>query len=199
MKAILNGVKPWENDSWKANDKCKPCSEKQRDLEKKTMCYRSRFRPQDLLTTNDREAKKQLLGLTQRQCTLELQGSPLICIMSCLGNDPYPRIMLHKTKAHTLLVSHQKDNVIKDPTYWTQYERSWDHRHLVRRGHLRPRPRRRIPTPQSHPPRVLKGAPRLGAARHHPPAPRLKGGDAPSRMRRLGAQGGRTSCLQRFD
>ncbi|RVW33929.1 hypothetical protein CK203_082927 [Vitis vinifera] len=38
---------------------------------------------------------------------------------------------------------------------------------------------------------VLKGAPRLGAARRHPPAPRLKRGDAPSRRRRLGAQGAR--------
>ncbi|RVW72225.1 Retrovirus-related Pol polyprotein from transposon RE2 [Vitis vinifera] len=37
----------------------------------------------------------------------------------------------------------------------------------------------------------LKGAPRLGAARRHPPAPRLKRGDAPSRRRRLGAQGAR--------
>ena len=83
------------------------------------MCYGSRFRPQDLLTTNGREAKKQILGLTQRQCTLELQGSPLICIMSYLENDLYPRIMLHKTKAHTLLVYHQRDSVIKDPTYWT--------------------------------------------------------------------------------
>ncbi|RVX04241.1 hypothetical protein CK203_015534 [Vitis vinifera] len=38
---------------------------------------------------------------------------------------------------------------------------------------------------------VLKGAPRLGAARRHPPAPRLKRGDTPSRRRRLGAQGAR--------
>ena len=27
---------------------------------------------------------------------------------------------------------------------------------------------------------VVKGAPRLGAARRHPPTPRLKGGDTPS-------------------
>lgn len=38
---------------------------------------------------------------------------------------------------------------------------------------------------------VLKGVPRLGAARRHPPASRLKGGDAPSRRRHLSAQGAR--------
>ncbi|RVW79539.1 hypothetical protein CK203_051709 [Vitis vinifera] len=39
--------------------------------------------------------------------------------------------------------------------------------------------------------KVVKGAPRLRAARRHPPAPRLKAGDAPSRSRRLGVQGAR--------
>ncbi|RVW47534.1 hypothetical protein CK203_073701 [Vitis vinifera] len=38
---------------------------------------------------------------------------------------------------------------------------------------------------------VLKSAPRLGAARRHLLAPRLKGGNAPSRRRRLSAQGAR--------
>ena len=36
---------------------------------------------------------------------------------------------------------------------------------------------------------VVKGAPRLEAARRHPLAPRLKAGDTPSRRRRLGTQG----------
>ncbi|KAL6315405.1 hypothetical protein AAG906_000516 [Vitis piasezkii] len=43
MKAILNGAKPWKGDNWKASDKCKPCSKKQEDLEKKTRCYGSKF------------------------------------------------------------------------------------------------------------------------------------------------------------
>ena len=43
---------PWKDDSWKTNDKCKPCSKKQGDLEKKTRYYGSRFRHRDLLTTN---------------------------------------------------------------------------------------------------------------------------------------------------
>ncbi|RVX19154.1 CLIP-associated protein [Vitis vinifera] len=34
---------------------------------------------------------------------------------------------------------------------------------------------------------IVKGAPRLRVARRHPPAPRLRAGDAPSRRRRLGA------------
>ncbi|RVW70253.1 hypothetical protein CK203_056194 [Vitis vinifera] len=38
---------------------------------------------------------------------------------------------------------------------------------------------------------VVKGAPRLGATRRHPSAPRLKAGNAPSGRRRLGAQGAR--------
>ena len=36
---------------------------------------------------------------------------------------------------------------------------------------------------------VVKGAPRLGVARRHPPAPRLKAGDSPSRRCRFGMQG----------
>ncbi|RVW59441.1 hypothetical protein CK203_110190 [Vitis vinifera] len=122
-KAISNGAKPWKGNSCKANDKCKPFSRKQRDLKKKMRCYAFRFRPRDLLTTNDREAKERILGLTQSQCILELQGSSLICAMRNLGNDPCPRIMLHKMKAHTLLVSHQRDSVIKDLSCQTQCER----------------------------------------------------------------------------
>ena len=49
-------------------------------------------------------------------------------------------------------MSHQRDNVTKDPSCRTQCVRGWDHRILVRRGHLRLRPGRRIPTPQLHPP-----------------------------------------------
>ena len=36
---------------------------------------------------------------------------------------------------------------------------------------------------------VVKGAPRLEVARRHPPIPRLKADNAPSRGRRVGAQG----------
>ena len=72
--------------------------------------------------------------------------------MNDLENDPCPRIMLHKMKAQTLLIFHQRDNVTKDLNCQTQCERGWNHRNLVRKGHLRPQPRKRIPTPQSHPP-----------------------------------------------
>ncbi|RVW28618.1 hypothetical protein CK203_100863 [Vitis vinifera] len=113
----------------------------------------------DLLTTNGREAKERILGLTLSQCTLELQGSSLICAMSDLGNNPCPRIMLHKMKAQTLPISHQRDNVIKDPSCQTQCKQGWDHRSLVRRGRRWPQPRKRIPTPQSHPPSGTTPAP----------------------------------------
>ena len=43
---------------------------------------------------------------------------------------------------------------------------------------------------------VVKGMPRLGAAWRHPPVPRLKGGDTPSRRRRLGVQGGLLNHLR---
>ena len=151
MKTILTGAKPWKDHSWKANDKCKPCSKKQRGLEKKTMCYGSRFCPRDPFTTNYREVKGQTLGLTKGQRILEPQGSPLISVMSDLMNDSYLCIMLCKMKAQTPLMSRQRDNMTKDLSCRTQCVRGWDHRHLVRRGHLRPRPGRRIPTPQSHP------------------------------------------------
>ncbi|RVW31659.1 hypothetical protein CK203_092748 [Vitis vinifera] len=84
------------------------------------MCYRSRFRLRDLLTTSDREVKGQTPGITKGQCILEPPGSPLICVMSGLVNDPYLRIMLHRMKAQTPLVSHQRDNVTKDPSCRTQ-------------------------------------------------------------------------------
>ena len=99
MRAILTSAKPWKDDSWKANDKCKPCSKKQGGLEKKTMCYGSKFRPWDLLTTNNWEVKGQILGITKGQHILESSGSPLIWVMSGLMNDPYLRIMLHRMKA----------------------------------------------------------------------------------------------------
>ncbi|KAL6323223.1 hypothetical protein AAG906_029230 [Vitis piasezkii] len=69
------------------------------------MCYRSRFCPQVLLMTSDREVKGQTLGITK--------GYNLM-------NDPYLHIMLHRMKAQTPLVSHQRDNVTKDPSCRTQ-------------------------------------------------------------------------------
>ncbi|KAL6329191.1 hypothetical protein AAG906_014800 [Vitis piasezkii] len=72
--------------------------------------------------------------------------------MSALVNDPYLRIMLHRMKAQTPLVSHQRDNATRNPNCRTQCVQGLDHRRLVRRGYLRPRPGRCIPTPHSHPP-----------------------------------------------
>ena len=95
------------------------------------MCYKSRFCHRDLLTTSDREVKGQTLGITKGQRILELLGSPLICVMSGLVNDPYLRITLHRMKARTPLVSHQRDNATRDPSYLTQCVRGLDHRHLV--------------------------------------------------------------------
>nr|CAN64104.1 hypothetical protein VITISV_030641 [Vitis vinifera] len=105
------------------------------------------------------ESKRQMQALLQETRrlreeneVLRIQGSSLTCVMNDLENDPCPRIMLHKMKAQTLLIFHQRDNVTKDLNCQTQCERGWNHRNLVRKGHLRPQPRKRIPTPQSHPP-----------------------------------------------
>ncbi|RVW64624.1 hypothetical protein CK203_048522 [Vitis vinifera] len=104
------------------------------------------------------ESKRQMQALLQETRrlreeneVLRIQGSSLTCVMNDLENDPCPRIMLHKMKAQTLLIFHQRDNVTKDLNCQTQCERGWNHRNLVRKGHLRPQPRKRIPTPQSHP------------------------------------------------
>ena len=121
--AISNGTRPWKDDSWRASNKCKLSSRKWWDWEKKTRCYVSRFRPRGLLMTNAREAKRRILGLIQNRYIPELQGSSLICAMSDLGNDPCPCIMLPKIKAQTLLVSHQRDSVIKYPNCQTQCTR----------------------------------------------------------------------------
>ena len=115
------------------------------------MCYESRFPPRDLLKPSDREVKGQTLGITRGLRILESLGSPLVCAMSGLVNDPYLCIMLHMMKAQNSLVSHQRDNATRDPSYLMRYVQGWDHKHLVKIGHLRPRPGRRILTPQSHP------------------------------------------------
>ena len=116
------------------------------------MCYEFRPPPRDLITTRDQEVKGQTLSITKKLHILKSPGLPLICATSGLVNDPYLRITLHRTKARTPLVSHQRDNVTRDPNYLMQCVRGWDHMHLVRTGHLRPRPGRLTPTPQSHPP-----------------------------------------------
>ena len=46
---------------------------------------------------------------------------------------------------------------------------------------------------------VVKGGPRLRVARRHPSAPRLRGGDAPSRRHRLGVQGTRRLICSNSD
>ncbi|KAL6319819.1 hypothetical protein AAG906_036882 [Vitis piasezkii] len=97
-KAISNGAKPWKGDSWRASDKCKPFSETTRLKEENAVP----------------DPKSVYLGTT---------GVIPICAMRNLGNDPCPRIMLHKMKAQTLPVSHQRDSVIKDPSCQTQCER----------------------------------------------------------------------------
>ena len=81
------------------------------------MCYESRFPLRDLLTPSDREVKGQTLGITRGLRILELSGSPLVCMMSGLVNDPYLRITLHMMKARNSLVSHKKDNTTRDPSY----------------------------------------------------------------------------------
>ncbi|RVX22894.1 hypothetical protein CK203_008141 [Vitis vinifera] len=135
---------PWKDDSWKTNDKCKPCSKKQGDLEKKTRLNPEAVYPGTIGVVPD--------------------------MRDGLRNDPYPRIMFHKMKTQTLLVSHQRDNVIKNPNCRTQCERGWDHRNLVRRGRQRSRSGRCIPTSQSHPPsRTIPHTMRLHIIHYDPP------------------------------
>ena len=70
--------------------------------------------------------------------------------MSGLTNDPYLRIALRMMKAWTPLVSHQRDSATIYPSYLTQCVQGWDRKHLVRIGHMQPRPRRHILVPQPH-------------------------------------------------
>ena len=58
--------------------------------------------------------------------------------MSGLTNDPYLRIALRMMKAWTPLVSHQRDNATRNPSYLTQCVQDWDIKHLVRIGHMQP-------------------------------------------------------------
>ncbi|KAL6351310.1 hypothetical protein AAG906_035102 [Vitis piasezkii] len=98
------------------------------------------FHPWDLLVIN----------ITRRLHILEMWNPPPICAVYGLMKDPYPRIAHRKTKARTPLVSHQRDNATRDPSYLTQYVQGWDHRHLVRIGHIQPRPERHILVPQPY-------------------------------------------------
>ena len=70
--------------------------------------------------------------------------------MSGLTNDPYLRIALRMMKAWTPLVSHQRDSATIYPSYLTQCVQGWDRKHLVRIGHMQPRPRRHILVSQRH-------------------------------------------------
>ncbi|RVW39097.1 hypothetical protein CK203_084154 [Vitis vinifera] len=89
------------------------------------MCYESRFPPRDLLKPNDREVKGQTLGITRGLRILESSGSPLVCGMSGLVNDPYLCITFHMMKAQNSLVSHQRDNATRNPNYLMRYIRGW--------------------------------------------------------------------------
>ena len=142
------------------------------------MCYRSRFHSRDLLTTNDQEVNGQTLGISKGQHILEPSGLLLICVMSSLVNDPYLRIMLHRMKAQTPLVSHKKDNATRNANCRTQCVQGWDHRRLVRRGHLQSRLGRCILTSQLHPPPMaiphIKQYDKLERIHQmNPPSPRL--------------------------
>ncbi|RVW40686.1 hypothetical protein CK203_101630 [Vitis vinifera] len=67
-EAILTSTKPWKDDSWKENDKCKPCSKKQGSLEKKTMCYGSS-------QPTIKRSRGKTLGITKGQRVLERRGT----------------------------------------------------------------------------------------------------------------------------
>ena len=70
--------------------------------------------------TTDQETKEQTLGITRRPHILEERDLPLMYVVYGLTKDLYLRIAHRKTKTLTLLVSHQRGNVIRDPNYLTR-------------------------------------------------------------------------------
>ena len=101
--------------------------------------------------TNDREAGEQTLDITRRPHILETRNLPLMCVVYGLTKDLYLRIVRCKMKTLTLLMSYQRVNAIKDPSYLTRCMQGWDLKHLAKIGCTRPRHMEHTPIPQPYP------------------------------------------------